>query len=329
MARRFETDLRGEQAGRDPLDDAPLPDGCGIGARPRCQPPGACHRVDGSHQLDGVLAHDDPEVVFRLGQQTIGIDQRESVGRTQRVPLMHVAVHEPSALDVMGTPTPLGALHGVVDDPAGTRTVEVFPRGQDVVGEPTRRVGARREVEVTRRSPEASGGVAEDAMTFPDRHPEPEHRRSQPFHQQRATIDVVTQQSHATVSVGGPQDGDLSNCSVPRPWDQHLDHRRGAVCVDRLRDVGLGGIAVGPTSPDTPVRLERANELGETNQPFVCADRVRLVANDRRHLEHRTTMPQPERSSRREFSRAPRPGPVRRWVSRAGRPVRWRGRRAR
>jgi len=62
----LEVDAFGEQPGGDPFDDAPLPDGGGIKARPGCEPSGSRMGV-AVEQLNGVFAHDDPEVILGLG----------------------------------------------------------------------------------------------------------------------------------------------------------------------------------------------------------------------------------------------------------------------
>jgi hypothetical protein len=56
-----------------------------------------------------------PEVVLRLGEQTVRVDQREAVAGGQRVPLVHVAVDQHGRLVAVGRDPPPRAVLGVVD----------------------------------------------------------------------------------------------------------------------------------------------------------------------------------------------------------------------
>jgi hypothetical protein len=62
----LELDLGAQQPGRHPLDHPPLPDRGGVEAAPCGQPPLPPVRVT-VQELNGVLAHEDPQVVLGLG----------------------------------------------------------------------------------------------------------------------------------------------------------------------------------------------------------------------------------------------------------------------
>jgi hypothetical protein len=59
----LQVDLGAQQPGRDPLDDAPFPDGRGVEPAARGQSPRPLVRV-AAKELDGVLPHEDADVVL-------------------------------------------------------------------------------------------------------------------------------------------------------------------------------------------------------------------------------------------------------------------------
>ena len=113
-ADRLQVDLGAEKAGRQALDHAPLPDRGGIEARTRRQPPRPLVRVT-VEQLERILAHEDAQVVLRLRKQTVRIDEPEAIVRLERVPLVHVAVHQHGTLVVMGIGATCHARGSIVD----------------------------------------------------------------------------------------------------------------------------------------------------------------------------------------------------------------------
>lgn len=89
------------EAGRDALDEAPLPHWFGVDLAPRREHFGPFTGQScgvSCHQRLVVLAHCDSEVVRRLGNQTFGVDELEcAITCAQRVPAVCVTVDEDRA----------------------------------------------------------------------------------------------------------------------------------------------------------------------------------------------------------------------------------------
>lgn len=82
MSDRLQIDLGAKQAGGDPFHDPPLPDDLGIEPRQRRKAARPLPRIAGE-ELDWVLTHKDAKVVFRLGEQSVGVDQLEVTARLE------------------------------------------------------------------------------------------------------------------------------------------------------------------------------------------------------------------------------------------------------
>ena len=152
-ADRLETDLRGHEPGGHTLDDAPLEDRRGVETASIGHPPRGRLWIGGEWFV-GVLAQDHPEVVLGFGEQTIGVDQLEAVAGLQRVPLLHVTVHEDRPLVVVGVEPALRTREGVLDGALRARFVEFGPRLGDVIHQPHGLLGAGRQATVVRGPPD-------------------------------------------------------------------------------------------------------------------------------------------------------------------------------
>src|SRR5262245_57928865 len=109
-------------------------------------------------ELKRVLAHEDPHVVLRLRQQAVRVDQLEAASCLERVPLVHVSMHEHGTVVVVCGDATCGAREGVVDGALGARAVEILPRNRDEIDEPPALVGAGGQTTAGRRAPYARRG---------------------------------------------------------------------------------------------------------------------------------------------------------------------------
>jgi hypothetical protein len=167
-ADRLQTHSRAKQPGRHALDDAPFPDGSGIEAGSCCKPAGAFVRI-GLAELERVLAHDDPQVVFGLGEQAVRVDELESVRRFQRIPLVDVTVDEDGPFVAMGIDATLCTREGVVDGSLGARVIELLPGRRDEVGEPATLLGAGWQTAAGCGPPDARRCCTQDLVPSLDR----------------------------------------------------------------------------------------------------------------------------------------------------------------
>jgi hypothetical protein len=124
-------------------------------------------------ELGRVLAHENAHVVLGLGQQTVGVNEREAVRRLERVPLMDVAVNEDGALVVVRPHASRRAGECLVDGALGAGAVEGLPCRRDEVGEQSALRRAGGQTAVGRRTPDPFGRRAEDLVPPPDREREP------------------------------------------------------------------------------------------------------------------------------------------------------------
>lgn len=148
-----------EQSRRDALDDAPLPHGSCVeiaAARERASP------FEGVtvHEFFGILTHHDAQIVFGLGEQSVGINEFESARGFQGIPLVNVAVHQNSSLGSMRCLAASSALEGVVDHPLAARVTEVLPRGGYEVHQPTSFLRPRGQRTVRSAEPKWPNGLA-------------------------------------------------------------------------------------------------------------------------------------------------------------------------
>ena len=105
-----------------------------VEARPAREPTGPLAQVS----VERILAHDDAEVVFGLGEQAVGVDELEPVGGFERVPLMNVAVNEHGGFVAVGVAAPLRARQCVLDGAFAARPIEFLPHRGDELGQPPR-----------------------------------------------------------------------------------------------------------------------------------------------------------------------------------------------
>lgn len=113
-ADRLQTDLRAEQPGRHTLNYAPLPDGRRVETGVCCEPSRALMRIT-AEEVKWVFSHDDPEVVLRLGEKAVRVDELEPVRTLQCIPLMDVAVNQDGLVVAMCGGAPLCAGECVID----------------------------------------------------------------------------------------------------------------------------------------------------------------------------------------------------------------------
>ena len=110
-------------------------------------------------EVEWVLAHEDPEVVLRLREQAVRVDELESVTCFQCVPLVDVAVDEDGAFVAMGVDAPRCSGDCVVDGALRARMVQFLPGRRDEVGEPATLLGAGRQAALGRGSPDARSSI--------------------------------------------------------------------------------------------------------------------------------------------------------------------------
>ena len=79
-----------------------------------CEPSRPFMRIT-VEEVEWVFSHDDPEVVLRLGEQAVRVDELEPVRPLQRVPLMDVAVNQYGLVVAMCGGAPLCAGERIVD----------------------------------------------------------------------------------------------------------------------------------------------------------------------------------------------------------------------
>ena len=85
-------------------------------------------------KFEGVLQHDDAEVVLGFSGETVGVDERVAVNRSQGIPLMHVTVHHNCTLVVVGARPLLRTRPRISLRSLRARPVELLPPSLDGVG---------------------------------------------------------------------------------------------------------------------------------------------------------------------------------------------------
>jgi hypothetical protein len=230
--------------------------------------------------VERVFAHDDPEVVLRLCEKAVRVDEPESVLRFERVPLVDVAVNEHGAFVAMRVESSRCACDRVVDGALRARVIQVLPRRRNEVGEPTSFLGAGRQTAVRRRPPDARHRGTEDLVAPADRQTKLVQRWAEPFEQERAACRIVSQQSHTPFAASQSQDCDLVLGRVTATRHKELQHRGGAVFACRFRDESLCRVGVGVTDCDVPVVLQVRDKQRQVVEPCTGTDRERLLADD-------------------------------------------------
>ena len=119
-------------------------------------------------ELEWVLAHGDPEVVFGFCEEAVRVDELESARRFERIPLMDITVNKDGSFVAMRRGATLCAREGVVDGALRTWVIEFCPGRGDEVGEPTTLLGAGWQTAARRRSPNAHRRGAEDLVPSAD-----------------------------------------------------------------------------------------------------------------------------------------------------------------
>src|SRR5215472_8689576 len=109
-------------------------------------------------ELERVLSHEDPHVVFRFSQQAVWVDQLEAVSCLQGVPFVHVSMHEHGTVVVVRGDATCRARERVLDGALGARAVELLPHNRDGINEPATLVGAGGQATAGRRAPYARRG---------------------------------------------------------------------------------------------------------------------------------------------------------------------------
>ncbi len=150
-----------EQSGGDPFDNAPLPDRGFMASRASGQPARSGTWVAGQ-QVDGILAHDHPEVILGLGEKTVGIDQFEADRRGERVPFVDVTVNEHRAVIVMGGLAASCAHQRVLDRCFAARMIQLLPFAGDPLRECSGLGCAGRQLVTGGRRQTPLGGRAEN-----------------------------------------------------------------------------------------------------------------------------------------------------------------------
>ena len=125
-AQRLQVDLGAMQSTGHPFDDPPLPDRCGVETGANAEPPGPLVRV-ALEQLDGIAADDRPEIALGLGQQTVGIDELESLNRSECIELVYVTMDQNRPFVIVSRRTTVSARERVVDRPLRTGMTEALP----------------------------------------------------------------------------------------------------------------------------------------------------------------------------------------------------------
>src|SRR5206468_12465083 len=144
---------------------------------------GACMGII-VEDVERVLAHDDPEVVLRLREEAVGVDEFEPVRRFQRVPLMNVAMNKDGLVVAMRVGAPRCARDGVVDGALRAWVIQFLPGRRDEIREPATLLGAGWQTAARRASPDARRRRAEDLLASADRQCKLVERPSETFEQE-------------------------------------------------------------------------------------------------------------------------------------------------
>jgi hypothetical protein len=185
---------------RHPLDDAPFPDRRGVEVTPPGQPTGSRLCIP-FEQSQRVLAHEDAQVVFGLGQKAVRVDEFEPIAGLQRIPLMDIAVYEDGPLVIVGLDATGGAGTRVIDGTFRTRPVEMLPRCRDEREKPFALLGSRGEAAIGSRAPHALGRRTENLVPSRDRQSELVQRASEPLEEKSTSVCVFSQHPRAALTV--------------------------------------------------------------------------------------------------------------------------------
>jgi len=269
---------------RQPFDGRPFPDCRLVESRVPGERTGGGAGVGG---VDGVLAHDYPQVVLRFGQQAVRVDELVPFGCLQGVPFMDVTVDEDARGVVVRGNAAFGRLDGAGGRLRRTRPTQLLPAPRNEVDEPAAFLRAGRQGRVGDDAPEPLSGRAENLAAGNGREAALAEARPEPLGEHGPAGEVEAQEASAAFAAGKAQHCDFVPCALVWAGDEYLEDGARPVIQAGLRDERLVPALEGTSDGHRPLALQFGDERGKVFQPPLVASGYRVRPDGARNASLR------------------------------------------
>jgi hypothetical protein len=123
-------------------------------------------------------------------------------------------------------------------------------------------------------------------MPSTDRHSELREWATQPFKQERASRNVLSEQARAPSAVGETQHPDLVRRCVTTARDNQFQDSRGAVVAEGFGDESFGRTGISAADGDPPFHFKAPDEPRKLVEPSACSNGQRLLSDNTGNVEH-------------------------------------------